>query len=97
MLDCPENRANCLTCEVKCNSGPTEIVQLRVCTIALENLVTHLLLQAPHLQLLLAREMAVYILPRAGRTPQDSTLRAADEMRSLLQRATRFCVLPSVK
>lgn len=68
----------------------TEAVQLRIRVIALENLVIALLAQAPEAQLALAREMAVYISPRPGYTPHQLTLGAADEMRSLVDRAMQF-------
>ncbi|KNZ32364.1 MAG: hypothetical protein AD742_11280 [Methylibium sp. NZG] len=67
-----------------------EAEQLRVRVIALENLVIALLAQVPVEQLALARDMAGYISPRPGCTPHHLTLRAADEMRSLLDRATPF-------
>ncbi len=71
-------------------SAATEAVQLRIRVIALENLVIALLAQAPEAQLELAREMALYISPRPGFTPHQLTLRAADEMRSLVDRARPF-------
>lgn len=68
----------------------TELAQLRVRVVALENLVISLLAQAPERQLLLAREMAVHISPRPGFTRHRLTLHAADEMLSLLDRSRRF-------
>lgn len=68
----------------------TEAVQLRIRFIALENLVIALLAQVCDAQLDLAREMADYISPRPGFTPHRLTLRAADEMRSLVDRAKPF-------
>jgi hypothetical protein len=67
-----------------------ELVQLRIRVIALENLVIALLAEAPDRQLTLARDMATYISPRAGFTPHPITLRAADEMLSLVDRADRY-------
>lgn len=67
-----------------------ELVQLRIRVIALENLVIALLADAPDRQLTLARGMANYISPRAGFTPHPITLRAADEMLSLVDRADRY-------
>jgi hypothetical protein len=67
-----------------------ELVQLRVRVIALENLVIALLAEAPDRQLDLARGMATYISPRTGFTPHPVTLRAADEMLSLVDRADRY-------
>ncbi len=67
-----------------------ELVQLRIRVIALENLVIALLAEATDRQLTLARGMATYISPRAGFTPHPITLRAADEMLSLVDRADRY-------
>jgi len=67
-----------------------ELVQLRIRVIALENLVIALLADAPDRQVTLARGMATYISPRAGFTPHPITLRAADEMLSLVDRADRY-------
>jgi hypothetical protein len=71
-------------------STHTELAQLRVRVVALENLVIALLAQAPEQQLRLVREMAVHISPRPGFTRHRLTLHAADEMRSLVDRARRF-------
>lgn len=67
-----------------------ELVQLRVRVIALENMVIALLANAPLEQQALAREMASYISPRPGYTPHALTLHAAEQMRSLVDRADRF-------
>ena len=67
-----------------------ELAQLRIRVIALENLVIALLAEAPDRQLTLARGMAIYISPRPGFTPHPITLRAADEMLSLIGRADRY-------
>lgn len=67
-----------------------ELVQMRIRVIALENLVIALLADAPDRQLTLARGMATYISPRAGFTQHPITLRAADEMLSLVDRADRY-------
>ncbi len=67
-----------------------EGVQLRIRVIALENLVIALLAEAPDRQVTLARGMATYISPRAGFTPDPITLRAADEMLSLVDRPDRY-------
>lgn len=72
------------------DSSQAESVQLRVRVIALENLVISLLAQSPESQLVLAREMATFIAPRPGYTPHPLTLRAAAEMRSLIDRADQF-------
>ena len=60
-----------------------EWVQLRIRVIAL-------LAEAPVRQLTLVREMATYISPRPGYTPHPLTLRAANEMLSLIDRSARF-------
>ncbi|MBI2749181.1 MAG: hypothetical protein HYX43_07545 [Burkholderiales bacterium] len=68
----------------------TELVQLQVRLIALENLVIALLANADEHQLKSIREMAAYISPRSGFTPHQLTIRAADEMLSLVDRADQF-------
>lgn len=67
-----------------------EAVQLRVRVIALESLLVALLAEASTRQLTVAREMAGFISPRAGCTPHPLTLRAAQEMFSLIDRADRL-------
>lgn len=67
-----------------------EGVQMRVRIIALENLVIALLADASEHQRATALEMGGFISPRPGSTPHPLTLRAADAMRSLLERADRF-------
>lgn len=79
----------------KAASTDTEAVQLRIRVIALENLVIALLAQASMAQLELMGEMADYISPRPGFTPHHLTLRAADEMRSLVNRASPFRNAPA--
>jgi hypothetical protein len=71
-------------------SRHTELAQLRVRVVALENLVIAPLAQVPERQLRLAREMAVHISPRPGFTRHRLTLHTADEMLSLVDRAQRF-------
>ncbi len=68
----------------------SELVQLRVRVVALENLVISLLAQSPDRQLDLVREMAAYISPRPGFTPHPLTIRAAAEMIHLVERAGHF-------
>lgn len=68
----------------------TELVQLRVRVIALENLVTALLANAPKHQHDLARAMAAQISPRAGMTPHPLTIRAASLMNQLVGRAIHY-------
>jgi hypothetical protein len=72
----------------------TEQMQLRIRVVALENLLIALLADAPERQVALAREMAAYISPRPGFTPHPLTLRAAEEMRSLVDRAGHFRSTP---
>lgn len=76
-------------------STATECAQLRIRVIALENLVIALLAQAAERQLALVREMATHISPRPGFTAHRLTLHAADEMRSLVGRASRFRIAPA--
>ena len=74
----------------------TELVQLRIRIIALENVVISLLAQSPDRQLDLVRELAAYISPRPGFTPHPLTIRAAAEMIHLVERAGHFRdILPS--
>jgi hypothetical protein len=68
----------------------TELLQLRIRIIALENLVLSLLARATGEQRELVREMAAYISPRPGFTQHVMTIRAADEMLSLLERSKHF-------
>jgi hypothetical protein len=68
----------------------TELLQLRIRVIALENLVIALLARAPAEQLELVRELAAYISPRPGFTHHPMTIRAASEMLSLLDRSGQF-------
>ena len=68
----------------------TELVQLRIRVIALENLVISLLAQSSDRQLDLVREMAAYISPRPGFTHHPLTIRAAAQMIHLVERAGHF-------
>ena len=68
----------------------TDLVQLRIRVIALENLVIALLAEAPDRQLDVAREMAAYISPRPGFTHHPLTIHAASLMIDLVERAGRF-------
>lgn len=69
-----------------------ELAHLRIRVIALENLVITLLAEASDRQLNLAREMATYISPRPGFTSHSITVRAAAQMKNLVERAARFRV-----
>ena len=60
--------------------------QLHVRVIALENLLISLLSQCSAQQLEKAREMAAYISPRPGRSDHPLTIRAAAEIRHLVDR-----------
>jgi hypothetical protein len=74
----------------------TELVQLRIRVIALENLVITLLADASERQLDLVREMAAYISPRPGYTHHPLTMQAAAHMIDLVERAGHFrSVTPS--
>lgn len=68
----------------------TDLVQLRVRVIALENLVISLLSGASARQLEVAREMANFITPRPGATEHPLTIHAASTMLDLVNRAERF-------
>ena len=68
----------------------TDLVQLRVRVIALENLMIMFLAEAADRQLDLAREMATYISPRPGFKHHPLTIRASDQMIDLVERAGRF-------
>lgn len=67
-----------------------EMVALRVRVIALENVLTSLLVTASDDQLKLIREMADYISPRSGFTHHPLTIHAAKHMVDLVDRSTRF-------
>jgi hypothetical protein len=68
----------------------TELVQLRVRVIALENVVISLLAQSSDRQLDRVRDVAAYIAPRPGFTPHSLTIHAAAEMVHLVERARHF-------
>ena len=71
-----------------------ELGQLHIRVIALENLVMTLLAGATDRQLVLARDMAVYISPRSGHTQHPATIHAAAQMVHLVERASHFRMLP---
>lgn len=71
-------------------STHTELAQLRIRVVALENLVITLLADAAQRQRGLAREMASYISPRPGFTAHPVTLNAAAQMLHLVERADHF-------
>ena len=72
-----------------------ELVQLRIRVIALENLVIALLAEGSERQLERVREMATYILPRPDFTSHPLTIKAANQMTSLVDRALQFRLSPS--
>ena len=65
----------------------TELVQLRIRVIALENLVLALLARADEEQIALLSDMIGSIMPRVGATPHPLTIHAAFQMRRLMDRA----------
>ena len=67
-----------------------EADQLRIRVIALESLVIALLVDVSEHRRALVHDMADFISPRPGYTPHPLTLRAAEAMRSLLERADQF-------
>ena len=67
-----------------------ELVHLRMRVIALENLIIALLAEGPDRQLENAREMASYISPRAGFTQHPLTIKAANQMTDMVNRAEHF-------
>ncbi len=69
---------------------PVELVQLRIRTIALENMLIAVLAEGSDRQLAVAREMAEYIAPRPGFTHHPLTIEAGRHMTSLVDRAVHF-------
>ena len=67
-----------------------ELVQLRVRVIALENMLIAVLAMASDRQLDLVREMADHISPRPEATQHPLTIRAAEQMIHLVDRAGHF-------
>jgi hypothetical protein len=70
----------------------SDLVQLRIRVVALENLVIALLAEASDRQLDLVREMAAYISPRPGFTQHHLTIHAAAHMIDPVERAGHFRV-----
>jgi len=68
----------------------TDLAQLRVRVIALENLVIALLAESSDAQRELARDMAAYISPRPGFTAHPMTIHAAAQMLHCVDRAELF-------
>lgn len=73
----------------------TEIKQIIIRVIALENLAITLLSEASDRQRGLGREMANYIIPRAGKTQHPLTMHASAHMTQLIERANHFKARPS--
>jgi hypothetical protein len=65
----------------------TELVQLRIRVIALENLLIAVLAEGSGRQIELAVEMAKHISPRPGFTRHPLTIQAASHMLSLVERS----------
>lgn len=72
-----------------------ELVLLRVRVIALENLLISVLAEGSDQQRQAAREMADMISPRIGFTQHSLTIRAAQHMTDLVDRANHFRTLPA--
>jgi len=68
----------------------TELEQLRIRVVALENIVIALMAMASVRQLDLVRKMAAHISPRPGFTQHRVTMHAASEVVSLVERAEPF-------
>ena len=71
-------------------SSDTELEQLRIRVVALENIVIALLATASVRQLGLVRKMAAHISPRPGFTQHWVAVHAAVELLSLVERAEPF-------
>ena len=77
------------------NLSNSELVQLRVRVIALENMMIATLIEGSERQLQVARDMAAQIAPRPGFTQHPLTTQAAHHMNDLVDRAIHFrTVLP---
>lgn len=72
----------------------TELVQLRVRVIALENLVIALLAEGSDRTQAVVRDMATYISPRPGFSHHPLTLQAAAHMVQLVERAVHYQDMP---
>ena len=76
------------------NLTNTELVQLRIRVIALENLMIAVLAEGSERQRQVAREMADYISPRPGFTHHPLTIQAASHIIDLIDRAVQFQTVP---
>ena len=68
----------------------TELVLLRVRVIALENILIAVLAEGSDAQRQTARQMAQIISPRTGATQHELTIRAAQHMNDLVNRAVHI-------
>lgn len=68
----------------------TELVQLKVRVIALENIVLALLAQATDQELELVQEMSSFITPKTGASQHPLTLQASGLMQHMIGRARYF-------
>lgn len=68
----------------------SDLVQLRIRIIALENLVLALLAKADDERIALVSDMIGSIMPRVGATPHPLTIHAASQMRRLMDRASHL-------
>jgi hypothetical protein len=75
----------------------TELVQLRIRVIALENLMISMLSRASDEQLEAATELASCIRPRSASTPHPLTISAADHMNNILHRARHLRTMTKVQ
>jgi hypothetical protein len=73
----------------------TDLVQLRIRLIALENLMIAILAEDSKWRGQLACDIAAYISPRPGFTHHPLTLKAANHMTALIRRAVHFRTMPS--
>ena len=72
-----------------------ELVHLRVRVIALENLMIAELAVGSDKKSQIARDIADYISPKTGFTPHPLTIKAADHIIDLVDRAIRFRTMQS--
>lgn len=67
-----------------------ELIQLRIRTIAMENILIAVLAEGTERQRQVARDMAAYIAPRPGFTPHPLTIEAGRHMTALVDRSVHF-------
>jgi len=88
-----DSQVSCAAAEIPPLTN-AELVQLQVRVIALERIAIALLAQSSEEKLRLIRDMATYILPRAGRTRHHLTIGAATQMINLVEEAAQFRARP---